>query len=73
MTKYNLIASIKETKRDIPLKKINKQNLAIKNTKEGSIFINNSLVANKYFKYTKTVYLERVIKNLQFNGKYIQK
>jgi nucleoside-diphosphate-sugar epimerase len=56
-----------------PLKKINKQNLAIKNTKEGSIFINNSLVANKYFKYTKTVYLERVIKNLQFNGKYIQK
>ena len=47
-----------------PLNKFNRNNLKLKKTNESSIFLNDSLFAKKYFKYTKSTYLKKIIKNL---------
>ena len=47
-----------------PSKKFNTNNLKLKKTNESSIFLNDSLFAKKYFKYTKSMYLKKIIKNL---------
>lgn len=47
-----------------PLKSINPKNLKFKNSKESNIKLNNSLIAKNYFKYKKTTYLSKIIKNL---------
>lgn len=51
-------------KKKYPFKSINLKNLKFKKCKESNIRLNNSLIAKNYFKYKKTTYLSKVIKNL---------
>ena len=47
-----------------PSKKLKGQKLIIRNIQESSIFVKKSMFAYRYFKYTKSTYLLKTIKNL---------
>jgi nucleoside-diphosphate-sugar epimerase len=47
-----------------PLKKMQKQNFKLGNTKEISILVKNSLFAYKYFRYTRSISLLKTIRDL---------